>query len=233
MRLGVFGNFTDVKAPNLLLTDPDTGQPVHLNFKTQTYDVDFSQLERPGRQEHPDLRRQLPPQQLRHHPHPRTAEDRNEFGAYFQEEYFTDHFRASVGVRADKFGNLDDCGLLAPHQPDVQARGAPLHPRSPTTAPSARPRWSTTTSTRTSSPPPAGSSTWRPLGRRAASSAAAPHPPGALPAPRTREASGATPVPLKQESLDAYELAYTGSVGNTTFGIAALPEPVRTTTSTS
>ena len=27
MKLGVFGNFADVKAPNLLLTDPDTGEP--------------------------------------------------------------------------------------------------------------------------------------------------------------------------------------------------------------
>ena len=65
------------------------------------------ELERDRRQEHPELRRQLPPEQLRHHPDPE-REDRNEFGAYVQEEYFTEHFRISVGARVDKFGNLDD-----------------------------------------------------------------------------------------------------------------------------
>ena len=35
------------------------------------------------------------------------AKDRNEIGAYLQEEFFVSRFRLAAGVRADKFGNLD------------------------------------------------------------------------------------------------------------------------------
>jgi len=34
------GNFTDAQAPNLLLTDPSTGKPLFLDFKTQSYDIE-------------------------------------------------------------------------------------------------------------------------------------------------------------------------------------------------
>ena len=34
LRVATFGNFLDAEAPNLLLTDPATRQPVQLNFKT-------------------------------------------------------------------------------------------------------------------------------------------------------------------------------------------------------
>ena len=108
MKLGVFGNFTDVKAPNLLLTDPDTGQPVALNFTTQTYDVDFSQLERPRGQEHPDLRRQLPPQQLQHHPHPERRRPQRVRRLLPGGVLHRPASACSVGARVDKFGNLDD-----------------------------------------------------------------------------------------------------------------------------
>src|SRR4029450_3317760 len=36
------------------------------------------------------------------------AEDRNEFGAYFQDEFHLDKFRFSVGGRVHKFGNIED-----------------------------------------------------------------------------------------------------------------------------
>jgi outer membrane receptor protein involved in Fe transport len=36
------------------------------------------------------------------------SEDRNEFGAYFQDEIFFEKFRFVLGGRVDKFGNIDD-----------------------------------------------------------------------------------------------------------------------------
>ena len=36
------------------------------------------------------------------------GDDRTEFGAYVQWEYFVDKFRLAAGGRVDKFGNLDD-----------------------------------------------------------------------------------------------------------------------------
>ncbi len=37
----------------------------------------------------------------------RMPKDRNEFGGYFQDEFFVDKFRLTVGGRVDKFGNID------------------------------------------------------------------------------------------------------------------------------
>src|SRR6185436_8316320 len=36
-----------------------------------------------------------------------SAEDRNEFGAYFQDEIYLARFRFTLGGRVDKFGNID------------------------------------------------------------------------------------------------------------------------------
>ena len=95
--------------PNLLLPDPNspTLEPLQLNFKTQTYDFEIGHSTVLGGQAHPELRRQRPAQQLRHHASRPQAEDRNEFGAYLQEEFFVDKFRVAAGARVDKFGNLD------------------------------------------------------------------------------------------------------------------------------
>ena len=38
----------------------------------------------------------------------RRADDRTEFGAYLQWEYFVDKFRFALGGRVDKFGNIED-----------------------------------------------------------------------------------------------------------------------------
>jgi outer membrane receptor protein involved in Fe transport len=112
MRFGAFGNFLDASAPNLLLQDPESlppeggvPSPVVLGFKTQTYDVEFANTsvvaERHAITYGGNYRRNnfditLAPD----------SKDRNEFGAYLQDEYFVSRFRIAAGVRADKFGNL-------------------------------------------------------------------------------------------------------------------------------
>jgi outer membrane receptor for ferrienterochelin and colicins len=107
LRVTAFGNFLDVEAPNLLLTDPGTGEPVALNFTTQTYDLEVGHssviggrhiLSYGGNARRNNFDITLTPE----------AEDRNEFGAYFQDEFHLDRFRFSVGGRVDKFGNIED-----------------------------------------------------------------------------------------------------------------------------
>jgi outer membrane receptor protein involved in Fe transport len=107
LRVTAFGNFLDVEAPNLLLTDPATGQPVALNFTTQTFDLEVGHssvvggrhiLSYGGNARRNNFDITLTPE----------AEDRNEFGAYFQDEFHLDKFRFSVGGRVDKFGNIED-----------------------------------------------------------------------------------------------------------------------------
>ena len=218
MKLGAFGNFADVKAPNLLgLNDPTTGDPVALNFTTQTYDIEFGNsnvlggkniLSYGGNYRRNNFNITLTPQ----------AQDRNELGAYFQEEYFTDRFRISVGARVDKFGNLDKA-VFSPrvslmYKPGVRHSIRASYNRAfrspsvvnnyldlPISAP----------------PPPINLA---PLG------AAVPSLKPLIPEPffltvLNRGSEVVTPpYSLKQESIDAYELAYTGSVGKTTIGIA-------------
>jgi outer membrane receptor protein involved in Fe transport len=113
LRFGAFGNFLDADAPNLLQIDPDTLPPeggvpssVVLGFKTQTIDVEFGNtstfggrhaLSYGGNYRRNNFDITLAPD----------SEDRNEFGAYIQEEFFLEKFRLAAGVRVDKFGNLD------------------------------------------------------------------------------------------------------------------------------
>jgi outer membrane receptor protein involved in Fe transport len=105
-KVAAFGNLLDVEAPNLLLTDPATGKGVALNFKTQTFDFEVGHskvvaekhvLSYGGNARRNNFDITLAP----------GAEDRNEFGGYFQDEFFVDKFRLTVGGRVDKFGNID------------------------------------------------------------------------------------------------------------------------------
>jgi outer membrane receptor protein involved in Fe transport len=107
LKIAAFGNFLDAEAPNLLLTDPATLQPVQLNFKTQTLDFEVGHstvvadrhiLTYGGNARRNQFDITLAP----------NAEDRNEFGAYLQDEVYFDKFRLAVGARVDKFGNLED-----------------------------------------------------------------------------------------------------------------------------
>ncbi len=105
LRLQVFSNFLDGDAPNLLLPDPSTGQPVHLGFKAQTFDAEIGHSTFIGQRNFltygGNVRRNnfditIAP----------TADDRLEIGAYLQDEIFFDRFRLVLGGRVDKFGNL-------------------------------------------------------------------------------------------------------------------------------
>jgi outer membrane receptor protein involved in Fe transport len=106
LRANFFTNFTDAEAPNLLLPDPTTGRPLQLNFSTQTYDFELGDSIAATRQVLSfggNVRRNnfditIAP----------TAENRTELGAYLQDEIFFDRVRFTVGGRVDKFGNLSD-----------------------------------------------------------------------------------------------------------------------------
>ena len=105
-KVAGFVNHLDVEAPNLLLTDPQTLQPVKLNFKTGTYDFEIGHskivAERHVFSYGGNVRRNtfditLAPK----------AVDRTELGGYLQDEFFVSKFRFTVGGRVDKFGNID------------------------------------------------------------------------------------------------------------------------------
>jgi outer membrane receptor protein involved in Fe transport len=105
LRVQVFTNFLDGDAPNLLLPDPGTGEPVHLGFGAQTFDAEVSHSTFVGERNFltygGNVRRNnfditIAP----------AAADRVEFGAYLQDEIFFDRFRLVLGGRVDKFGNL-------------------------------------------------------------------------------------------------------------------------------
>jgi outer membrane receptor protein involved in Fe transport len=106
-KAAVFGNFVDAEAPNLLQRDPATLQPIQLNFKTETYDAELGYtrvlggkhiLSMGGNARRNNFDITITP----------NSEDRNEFGAYLQDELFFSKFRIAVGARVDKFGNLED-----------------------------------------------------------------------------------------------------------------------------
>ena len=106
-ELNVFANLVDAEAPNLLVPDATTGQPLELNFKTQTYDVEVGHatvvgtrnaLSYGGNYRRNNFDITLAP----------AAEDRNEIGAYVQDDIAAGRFRFSIGGRVDKFGNIED-----------------------------------------------------------------------------------------------------------------------------
>ena len=107
LKINLFANLVDAEAPNLLLPDPLTGAPLQLNFKTQTYDLELGHskviagkhiLSYGGNARRNNFDITITP----------NSEDRNEFGAYLQDEIFFDKFRFAIGGRVDKFGNIDD-----------------------------------------------------------------------------------------------------------------------------
>ncbi len=107
LRVNFFTNFTNAEAPNLLLPDPATGRPLQLNFATQTYDFEVGDsrvvagrhaLTYGGNVRRNNFDITIAP----------ASENRTELGAYIQDEIFADHFRLTLGGRIDKFGNLSD-----------------------------------------------------------------------------------------------------------------------------
>jgi len=106
-KFNVFTNIVDAEAPNLLLADPATGKPIQLNFKTETFDVEASHatavagrhaLTYGGNYRRNNFDITLAP----------ASKDRNEIGAYGQDEILLNKLRLSLGARVDKFGNIPD-----------------------------------------------------------------------------------------------------------------------------
>jgi outer membrane receptor protein involved in Fe transport len=107
LKVNAFTNLVSAEAPNLLLVDPATGKPLQLNFSTQTYDVEIGDAIRAGARQvftfGGNVRRNnfditIAP----------AAENRTEIGGYVQDEIFLDPVRLTIGGRVDKFGNLAD-----------------------------------------------------------------------------------------------------------------------------
>jgi outer membrane receptor protein involved in Fe transport len=105
-KINGFTNLVDAEAPNLLSTDL-RGVPILLSFKTKTFDVEAGNsnviagkhiLSYGGNVRRNTFDISIAP----------NAKDRTEFGGYFQDEIFFDRFRFTLGARVDKFGNLDD-----------------------------------------------------------------------------------------------------------------------------
>ena len=210
LKIAGFGNFVDADAPNELARDA-SGRAVVLGFKTQTYDFEIGHstvlggkhlLTYGGNARRNNFDITLAP----------NSEDRSEFGAYLQEEYFVDQWRLSAGVRVDKFGNLDSAFF----SPRISLMYKPLRSHSLRVsfnrafrAPSDINNF---LSQEILSP--------RPIDMRALGAL--------LPAPL--KPFVATPFFLivnnignphvKAQSLNAYEFAYTGSVGKTVLGFA-------------
>jgi outer membrane receptor protein involved in Fe transport len=211
MRVGAFGNFLDASAPNLLLSDPATGRPIVLGFKTETYDIEAGNsnvlggkhiLTYGGNYRRNNFEITLAP----------GAQDRNEFGAYLQEEFFVDKFRVAVGGRADKFGNLDNwvfsprVSLMFKPRPDQSVRVSYNRAfRSPSVI-------NNYLDQNIFSPTPVD---LRPLG------AAVPSLKPLIPQePFYLVVNNFGNPGLKEEHVDAFELAYTATFGRTTLGLA-------------
>jgi outer membrane receptor protein involved in Fe transport len=106
LRIGAFANFVDASSTSLLQVDPETLGPAVLDVKNQTYDVELANtsviggrhaLTYGGNYRRNNFDVTFAP----------LGEDRNELGAYLQEEFFLEKFRLAAGIRVDKFGNLD------------------------------------------------------------------------------------------------------------------------------
>ena len=220
LRITSFVNRFNADAPNLLLIDPATGGPVLLNFKTTTLDFEVAHstvvaekhiLSYGGNARRNNFNITLTP----------NAEDRNEFGAYFQDEFHVDKFRLSAGARVDKFGNIDD----AVFSPRVTLMFKPTEDHSL--------RVSFNKAFRS----PSAVNNFldqaifapTPIDMRAIAPLAPAPLQAALSAPwnlvvrnvgnRVGSTSGTTP--LKEESVKAYELSYTGTFQRkTTLGLA-------------
>jgi iron complex outermembrane receptor protein len=106
LRIGTFVNYLDAESPNLLVPDARTGGPLQLNFRTTTFDIEASHatvvgsrhaLSYGGNYRRNNFDITMAP----------TSRDRNEIGAYAQDDIFLGPWRFAVGGRVDKFGNID------------------------------------------------------------------------------------------------------------------------------
>ena len=107
LKFNVFTNIVNAKAPNLLLADPATGKPIQLNFNTKTFDVEIGDAKVVGGRNAlsygGNFRRNIFDITLTPN-----AKNRNEIGAYGQDEIVVGKLRLSLGARVDKFGNIEN-----------------------------------------------------------------------------------------------------------------------------
>ena len=106
-RLAFFTNLVDGNAANLLSFGVD-GLPLPLDFKTKTFDFEATDVKPLGTRHvlsyggnfrHNTFDISIAP----------NGDDRNEGGGYIQDEIFLgDHFRWVIGGRLDKFSSIDD-----------------------------------------------------------------------------------------------------------------------------
>jgi outer membrane receptor protein involved in Fe transport len=106
-HVAAFTNILDVDAPNLVFKDPVTLDFVQGMFKTQTYDLEVGNSHLLGRHHilsyGGNLRRNNFDISIADQP-----EDRNEFGAYVQDEIYYGKLRFTLGSRVDRFSAVDD-----------------------------------------------------------------------------------------------------------------------------
>ncbi len=107
LKVAAYANLVDAKAPSVLLDDPATGRPLSLNFSTNTYDVEVADarvfakrhiLSFGGNARHSTFDITVAP----------TATSRSGAGGYVQDEIFFPHVRFTIGARVDKFDNIAD-----------------------------------------------------------------------------------------------------------------------------
>jgi iron complex outermembrane receptor protein len=107
LKLNFFANVLHADAPNMLFPDPATGKALQMTLTTKTYDLEAGNatpigsrnvVSYGGNYRRNNFAITLAP----------NAQDRSESGGYVQDEIFLNRVLLNVGVRVDKFGNLDD-----------------------------------------------------------------------------------------------------------------------------
>lgn len=107
LRAGFFTNILDGDADNLLTRTP-TNDPIGFAFSTKTFDFMLSNVTTIGTRHALSYGGNLRFNKFDMSLAPE-AEDRTEFGVYAQDEIFlSEHFRWVVGARVDRFDFLDD-----------------------------------------------------------------------------------------------------------------------------
>ena len=107
LKVNFFANILHADAPNLLFPDPTTGKALQMTLTTKTYDFEVGDatpigsrnvVSYGGNYRRNNFGITLAP----------AAQDRNEFGAYVQDQVFLNRVLLNIGARVDKFGNLAD-----------------------------------------------------------------------------------------------------------------------------
>jgi outer membrane receptor protein involved in Fe transport len=218
LKLQGFTNLVSAEAPNLLLVDPATRQPLQLNFSTQTYDFEVGDAVQAGARQvfsfGGNVRRNnfditIAP----------ASENRTELGAYVQDEIFLDKVHIAVGGRIDKFGNLSD-PVFSPRLAAI-FKPVPDHSIRVSYNKAFRSPSVINNYLDTQIVVPTDLSALAPLLPPQLAPFVGQPFPLVVKAVGSNLPIGTTPQEeLTEESLTAYEVAYTGTVRNTTVGVA-------------